>query len=88
VDAILPSVFSLSYMAVAALYHVAMTHVTPSTHLPASARSGAREKPLLDSVNCVTLRLRFAMARVPTMRAGVAAGGITAGVDFARAKSK
>lgn len=65
-----------------------MTHVTPFTHLPASARSGAQEKPLLDSVNCVTLRLRSAMARVPAVRAGALAGCITAGVDFARAKSK
>ena len=75
-------------MGVAALYHVAMTHVTHSTRLPVSARSGAREKPLLDSVNCVTLRLGSAMDGVPAVRAGALAGCITAGVDFARAKSK
>lgn len=65
-----------------------MTHVTSSTHLPASARSGAQEKPLLYSVNCVTLGLRSAMDGVPAIRAGAAAGRATPGVDFARAKSK
>ncbi|MDE0933452.1 MAG: hypothetical protein OSA47_07565 [Novosphingopyxis baekryungensis] len=65
-----------------------MTYMTPSTRLPVSARSGAQEKPLLDSVNCVTLGLRSAMDGVPAVRAGALAGCITAGVDFARAKSK
>ena len=65
-----------------------MTYMTPSTRLPVSARSGAQEKPLLDSVNCVTLGLRSAMDGVPAVRAGALAGRVTAGVGFARAKSK